>query len=86
MSIAEDTQGAIRTLIDDQKALVNRVNGLELTIEIIKTERKHMNEQVDTIRDDVKGLSGTFSKVAWTIIGTILVAMITFAMKGGLIQ
>lgn len=86
MSISEDIQGAIKTLIDDQKALATRVNGLELTIEIIKTERKHMNEQVDTIRDDVKGLSGTFSKVAWTIIGTILVAMITFAMKGGLLQ
>ena len=85
MSISEDMQGAIRTLIDDQKALVTRVNGLETTIEIIKTERKHMTEQVDTIRGDVKGVTGTINKIGLTIILSLLAAFIAFAMKGGLV-
>lgn len=86
MSIVDGLPETVAMLRADQKALLDRVSTLEKSILVIETERAHMSKQVDAIRGDVKSLNGTFYKVAMTIIGTVVVAFLTFALNGGLVK
>lgn len=81
--IVDNLPQVIAELRAEQKDLMARIVSLETTTAILGTERKHTVDQVGAIREDVKGLRTDFSRVGWTVIGTILIAIVTFAMKGG---
>lgn len=84
MNTNENVSAALENLRADIRGLGDRIRAVETTITIVQTERAHMSGQVDAVQSDIKEMRGYFSKVAMTIIGALLVAMVSFIVAGGL--
>lgn len=48
------------------------------------TQRQHMDERFDRVEKALDDMKAGFWKIAWLVIGSVVVAFVTFVIQGGL--